>query len=100
MEELLKKIEDYLESKIPEIPKSTRYEIASFLVYNFAIHENDAIAKNNREWKRTIYDRQEKRDIADLRERIDKMRREKFAESEMKKVRDAVCRNGGNDDHL
>lgn len=98
MEELQKKIEEYLESKIPEVSKSTRYEIAAFMAYSFLVHENDALAENNRRWERMVYGRQEKRDIADLRERIDKMRREKFAESEMEKVRDAVCGKGGTDD--
>lgn len=70
MEELQKKLEDYLESKIPEVPKSTRYEIAAFLAYNFAIHENDAIAENNREWKRML-----------LNQRIDRMRKDNFKTS-------------------
>lgn len=54
MEELLKQINEYLESKIPEVPKSTRDEITLFLIYRFAIHEVDAINKNNREWKRSL----------------------------------------------
>lgn len=70
MEELQKKLEDYLESKIPEVPKSTRYEIAAFLAYNFAIHENDALEKNNREWKKML-----------LSNRIDRMRRDIFETS-------------------
>ncbi len=49
MEELLKQVNEYLESKIPDTPKSTRNEIAAFLVHRFIIHEVDAIEKVNRE---------------------------------------------------
>lgn len=45
MEELLKQVNEYLESKIPDTPKSTRNEIAAFLVHRFIIHEVDAIEK-------------------------------------------------------
>ena len=55
MEELLKQVNEYLESKIPDTPKSTRNEIAAFLVHRFIIHEVDAIEKVNREWKKTLF---------------------------------------------
>lgn len=42
MEELLKQVNEYLESKIPDTPKSTRNEIAAF-------------EKVNREWKKTLF---------------------------------------------
>lgn len=70
MEEFLKRLNDYLESKIPEVPKSTRDEIVAFLVYRFAIHENDALEKNNREWKKML-----------LSNRIDRMKRDIFETS-------------------
>lgn len=63
MEELLKEISGYLESKLPDIPKSTRDEIATFLVYRFSIHELDAINEANREWRKHF-----------LGKRIDKLR--------------------------
>lgn len=55
MEELLKQVNEYLESNIPDTPKSTRNEIAAFLVHRFIIHEVDAIEKVNREWKKTLF---------------------------------------------
>lgn len=57
MEELLKQVNEYLESKIPEVPKSTRDEIATFLIYRFAIHEADIVERTNREWKQQLLDR-------------------------------------------
>lgn len=70
MEEFQKRLEDYLESKIPEVPKSTRYEIAAFLAYSFAVHEADALNKNNREWTKMLRN-----------QHIDRMRRDNFAAS-------------------
>lgn len=55
MEDLLKQVNEYLESKIPEVPKSTRDEIATFLVFRFALHEADTIEKVNRDWKRQLF---------------------------------------------
>lgn len=57
MEELLKEINEYLESKIPEVEKSTRDEITAFLVYRFTIHEADTVKNVNSEWKRMLLNR-------------------------------------------
>lgn len=65
MEKLLKQVNDYLESKIPDVPKSTRDEIAVFLIHRFIIHEANAIEQVNREWKRAL-----------LGQKVDKLRRE------------------------
>lgn len=65
MEELLKEINEYLESKIPEVEKSTRDEITAFLVYRFTIHKADTVEKVNYEWKRTLLNR-----------RIDRLRKD------------------------
>ena len=65
MEEFQKRLEDYLESKIPEVPKSTRYEIAAFLTYSFSVHEADALNRNNREWTKMLRN-----------QHIDRMRRD------------------------
>lgn len=70
MEELLKEVSDYLESKIPEVEKSTRDEISTYLVHRFAIHEINAIDENNMEWKRSLINR-----------RIEKVRRDIFRSS-------------------
>ena len=63
MEKLLKQVTDYLESKIPGVLKSTRDEIAVFLIHRFIIHEADAIEKVNQEWKKVL-----------LRDKVDKLR--------------------------
>lgn len=65
MEELLKQVNEYLESKISDVPRSTRDEIATFLVYRFAIHEADTIEKVNKEWKRAL-----------VNNRLDRLRRD------------------------
>lgn len=54
MEKLLKQVNDYLESKIPDVLKSTRDEIAVFPIHRFIIHEADAIEKVNQEWKKVL----------------------------------------------
>lgn len=55
MEELLKQVTDYLDSKISDVPKSTRDEIAAFMVHRFMIHELNAIETVNQEWKKTFW---------------------------------------------
>lgn len=67
MEELLNQITKYLESKIPEVSKSTRDEITAYLIYRFAIHELETTNKINREWKQQLLGRRIdnfRRDIA------------------------------------
>lgn len=54
MEELLKEINEYLESKIPEVEKSTRDEITEFLIYRFAIHEADTVKNVYSELRKDI----------------------------------------------
>lgn len=65
MEELLNEINEYLESKIPEVKKSTRDEITAFLVYRFAVHETDVVNTVNKEWKRSL-----------LSARVDRLRKD------------------------
>lgn len=54
MEKLLNQVNEYLESKIPEVPKSTRDEISAYLMCRFMIHENEVVTRVNREWKRQL----------------------------------------------
>lgn len=60
MEEFLQQINEYLESKIPDVPKSTRDEIATFLIYRFSIHEMDTVEKVNLEWRKSLLGRRRK----------------------------------------
>lgn len=54
MEDLMKWVDEYLETKIPEVSKSTRVEITACIIHRFGIHELETINEVNREWKEAM----------------------------------------------